>query len=384
VSESRALATPAVLKWARESTHLDLQAAAKAAGIRNPQRFADAEAGKTQLTFRQLQTFAAFCRLPLYIFYQQEPPTEEKAPADFRAHQGLITARLVKTLRLARARRDAAVNLFADLRVTLPALPVVETEHDVISALQPLLCIPMWEGEQRRTGWSSGARALSASKERVERALPVLIFEFLIETSDLAGCSLYGLPLSVVGLSQKDTPNRRRFTLAHELVHILFRQSGMCDLPGMHAAAIERRVDAIASEALLPEALFQELISRYKHFDAQQKAAITADRFGISHSAAAVRLHQAGKIDGGELARLLDLYQSSHQKAKEQLAERDGGPSPYLMQAQRLGPTFATAVLNGLESDVVSITQAADLLGVPPSYKSFEKLREKMVNVYGR
>lgn len=376
-----------MLRWARESTHLDVETAARAANIADPERLVEAENGDGTITFRQLERLAHFCRLPLRVLYLEQPPDEGPFPVDFRSgpdRPAHFDPEVVKTLRLARERRTAALELFDDLDRELRTLPHVADDDAILAVLRPLLCTALWDQRDQRTqDWAIGARALNVTKERVESALPVLIFEFPINSRQIRGCSLYDDQLSLIVLSTQDTPNARRFTIAHELVHILSRESGICSpLSPSNDERQERRCDALASEALLPATILTDLLPTLRTMTAKRAVERLVRGYGLSYSASAVRLHQVDVISRDQLSELLDLYAHQYQQRREDLAHREGGPGYYLLQVQRLGPSFTEAVLAGVSGDVISITQGAHLLGVSPSFRSISGLRENFARTY--
>ena len=117
VKKNAAFINPAILKWARESTKLDIPSAAKAAGLSNPDSFLAAEDGSDHLTLRQLQAFAKRCRISVTAFYLKEPPQEAELPTNFRSKGASPTeydTNLLTTIRSARERRDAALELYRE------------------------------------------------------------------------------------------------------------------------------------------------------------------------------------------------------------------------------------------------------------------------------
>lgn len=376
---------PRVLKWARESTRLDLATAAKAAGLSKPERLSAAEEGVNPLTLRQLEALAKAYRLPLMIFYLPEPPNEDPLPVDFRTTDNArnYSSHLIRILREARERRDAVEVLLGDLDKTLPAFPAVRNDEDIIRILSPAFCVLLWREQLGiEPAQLDGAKALSITKELVEQRIPVLIFEYPADPAHLRGCSIYSEVLSIVVLSTRDNANARRFTLAHELAHLCMRQSGLCSPLSDVSEEIEKRCNWIAGESMLPAALVRRIAHNVPNTDRLIHTLVR--QFAVSHSAAAVRLRQLDLIDSTELKSRLDVYRGSYEASRKQQKEHDGGPNYHLLQAMRLGPTFTNVVLSGLSSDLLSVTKAAALLGVGASYRAFDAIREKAAVVYGR
>ncbi len=374
---------PHVLRWARESTRIDLKTASKAAGISNVQHLADAENGEARLTLRQLEELAKTYRVSLPVFYLSEPPDEDPLPVDFRSEKSDVSSHVIRILRETRERRDVAQVLMHELDRVIPSFPQIGNDNDIISFLRPIFCVSDWNKDLLSDGRTpEGTKALSITKELAEAKMPVLVFEYAVDPADLRGCSLYSEPLSLVVLSSRDQPNARRFTLAHELAHLLLRQSGLCAPLSDFSAEVERRCNWIAGESLLPSAAVREVLSQDDTVD--QAIADLSRRFAASSSAVAVRLHQLEVIDAAELNSRLKLYSQNFAARRNRQKETKGGPSYHLLQAIRLGPTFTDLVLNGMSSELLSVTKAASLLGVGASYMAFEAVRDRALTVYGR
>ncbi|MGA8534665.1 MAG: XRE family transcriptional regulator [Candidatus Tumulicola sp.] len=379
---------PERLKWARESTMLTLEDAAKKMGV-SAARLAAAEGGSGSITFRQLEKLAHACGIPMHILYSDAPPKEEELPIDFRSPQeggGEFSSGLIKTLRIARERRDAALDLFGDLDMPRTKLPVLRNDKEIAEYLRGLLCVLEWNHvstDERKELWK-GAKALSLTKELVETNLPVLVFEFIIDPKFLRGCSLYSDGLSIVALSTRDKPNARRFTMGHELAHLLMRESGICyPIRGRISNVTERRCNLVAGEALLPTELLAHDIEEKSHIAIDSLIEYLANRYCLSYSAVAVRLNQFGALSATQLQQRLQTYAQYFTEERERSSESEAGPSYHLLQVQRLGPTFTNAILSAVDSDYLSISQAAHLLQISPSYDNVSKIREKAVSVYG-
>src|SRR4051794_33466012 len=78
-----ALIEPALLVWARRSSGVDIDTAAKRAGV-EPARLESWEAGHTRPTIAQLRKLANLYKRPLAIFYLSEPPTDYLPLRDYR------------------------------------------------------------------------------------------------------------------------------------------------------------------------------------------------------------------------------------------------------------------------------------------------------------
>ncbi len=121
------------------------------------------------------------------------------------------------------------------------------------------------------------------------------------------GCTLIrvknGVRRAVILLGPSERPGRRRFTLAHELGHVLLEHDGDGD-------AREREANAFAAELLMPRALVRRFLVP-PHGIFSDPVAEVAGFFAVSREAARVAVETAlrsgGDVSASE-ARLLARY----------------------------------------------------------------------------
>jgi Zn-dependent peptidase ImmA (M78 family) len=375
-----------VLKWARESSLLKVDEAARIAHV-SQERLEAAESGGGMITFRQVQRLAHACNIPLRTLFLDAPPAEEATPLDFRSAEDQetpATFHFVRVLRTARERRDVATMLYASSTRVVPTFPSFNSDSELAEILSRVACVDYWPALLRDAKYQrSSARPLSITKEFVERSFPVLVFESPKKLGTVRGCSLFGEPLSVVILTTKESPNTRRFTLIHELAHLFMRQSGICaPLSTSKTNQTERRCNRIAGEALIPRKLLTEVVRKLpRDMSNDKRVDSLANRFQVSKSAVVVALHEVSLLTSHDAHMLLQTYNRFW--AEQQERGSSGGPHPYLSVVQHRGPTFTSLVLQAVDRNTMSVTRASELLGVAPSYSNIESLRDKMFEAYG-
>lgn len=393
-----ALVNPEILKRARETSFLTLEEAAHAAGIKNPKKLAAAETGEATISFRQAQRLAEYLRIPFSTFYLDQLPQEPSLPRDLRSAErtSLKSFDVVRVMRRMRQQADAASEIIksldrktadsGDLSVVQGAFssPRRKTVDALAETIAPLVCVEKWDTNARtKLGEPKSGKALNTTKEIVEQHFGILVFEEPIDTKYFRGCADSSSSTSFILLSTKDPVNARRFTLTHELAHLLMRESGFCNPADPQNGDEERLCDEVAGEALVPWELLEREIARYRKAEAEQLVAAVARKYFVSYSAAAVRLAQAEAITWDKATSLLTFYRLRWLEERAKQKETAGGPHPYSTRVRWLGPRFTHAVLNGLDADVISITKAADLLGIVPSYENIRNVREKFIEAYG-
>lgn len=95
-----------------------------------------------------------------------------------------------------------------------------------------------------------------------------------------------------IKLNSSDPPKRRRFTLAHEVAHLILASRGFRNAHRSHASTnLERACDVVAAELLMP---LREVLGNAPRDATIDGLLALADRFGVSLYAAAVRVNQLG------------------------------------------------------------------------------------------
>lgn len=264
----KGLVQPALLEWARKQSHMDLATAAKSAG-QTEDRLREWEAGSRVPTLNQLRTLAKVYRRSVGVFFLEEiPKAIRRPPVDFRRFElstdNLMSPALANGIREAEAKRDAALDIFAQLEEQPPEwnldLPPEVHPEGAAAFLLKRLSITMHD----RTKWSSAYEALNGWRTAVE-SLGVLVVQFSgISMSEMRGCSLATFPLPVIILNSSDSPLGRIFTLLHELTHLARNEGGLCDLReddprSRDRDAIEEYCNFVAGAMLVPEG---ELLQR--------------------------------------------------------------------------------------------------------------------------
>jgi hypothetical protein len=122
-------------------------------------------------------------------------------------------------------------------------------------------------------------------------ALRLGVSSIIHETLSFEG-GIFRLPGGnlVIKLNADSPPVRKRFTLAHEIGHLLLGKPGLRSSCGRDPA-LERKCDAIASELLMPTDQTVPFI-RSLGKPSPEKLRAIASRFDVSLQAAAFRVHR--------------------------------------------------------------------------------------------
>lgn len=264
---TEALVEPSILVWARSSAGLSVEEAALSIQTK-PEKVRAWEDGEENPSMAQLRKMAAAYKRLLSDFYLPSPPKEAPIPHDFRRLPGEVASHYSRTLRyqlrLARQRRELALDLAAELEAELPTLSAhlhLNADLEKTGAdLRKFLGVTI--EEQRR--WREPRISYNTWRAVIERQ-GILVFQATdIAPEEMLGFSLSDRPLPVIGVNRKLRPNGRTFTLLHECVHVFLEQSSICDIDeGRMRPPEEQRIEvscnAVAAAVLVPrDALLSE------------------------------------------------------------------------------------------------------------------------------
>lgn len=382
-----ALARPELLRWGRAAAGLEVEDAARKVGVK-PERLATWEAGERRPTIGQLRRLANAYKRPIAVFYLPKVPPIPDPPKDFRRLPGQIAETESPSLRLeirkATLRRKAALNLMA-----LEGRQPPEFDFSLSHHAEPETAgqeVRSWIGVSLATQfqWKGPYDALNGWREAIER-LGILVTQMEgVESEEASGFSLAGRPLPIIVANVKDFPRRRVFTFLHELVHILLRDGGLCDLDDVTdrdptRLAVERFCNAVAGAALIPR-------------DALLGSSVVSEHERSNMSWGASELKElAGQFAVSEevvLRRLLDLDRTTpaiYRTKREELIRiydeirrtpKKGFSAPHQIAVATAGPTLAHLVLDGYAEGRITGSDASDFLGV--RLKHFPKIQERI------
>ena len=133
---------------------------------------------------------------------------------------------------------------------------------------------------------------------------------------------------TLVCASTKESPERQRFTLAHELCHLLLNEAHNSSSGGT-SSAVETRAETFARHLLIPEDGVRHSMNRYlpqgQKFD-DRHAARLAQHFGVSPTAAWVQLRSmrvlAAEGEAPTARSAARMYGWSSERAAQEIAAR--------------------------------------------------------------
>ncbi len=372
MSTIRALVTPKLLAWARESAHLRLDEASKKIGVPDDELRAW-ESGDQRPPLGKARKAAHIYGRPFAVFYLEEIPKDFALVRDFRRVSddvagGAYTYALTILLREMRARQEWVREIlkdFATPRLTFVGSVTLETDvHQVSEAIRKKLGLSLEE----QLSWGALNTALNAWIERVEG-----LRMFVSQTSergkvlvrDARGFALVDALAPFIFVNSKDSLGGRIFTLAHELAHVWLGESGVSgeDLrgaPHSQEERIERFCNRVAALVVFPDDAYKRSFSAVTR---ESEAIDLIDRVArwvsVSRDVVARRLLDDSLLARSTYKRLHSGYLRDWQTKQRQAS---GGGNYYVIHARALSKSFVRLVADAYSRGGITGAEAAALV----------------------
>lgn len=183
----------------------------------------------------------------------------------------------------------------------------------------------------------------------------------LVLVTDLAGegASLVDGDVAVAVVSRQPHPGRRRTTAAHELGHLVLGDEYSSDL-GVAASRADREslVDAFAAEFLLPTRVVAEETANVNvNGDLRDTLTRLAASYRTSWSLAVRQACRAGVVEPKQVGRW-----SSVAPTRAELREAVGWVPQADLEAVRVPPRYAHAVMEAWKADAITSDRAVELM----------------------
>jgi Zn-dependent peptidase ImmA (M78 family)/transcriptional regulator with XRE-family HTH domain len=366
---------PSVLVWARESIGLSReQAAARIDAF--PSTLQLWEEGQADPTLPQLRRMAEVYQRPLAAFFLSAPPEETESVTDFRlaseTHGQAWSPELHRAFRRVRMQREVAIEL-AELREEEPGPIELVLRLD----LDPEIAgdrVRAWLGASPPLAVSGAGGALNTWVSLIERKSILVTQVQGVDLHEMRGLSIGDQPFPIIVLNGKDTPAGKLFTVLHELVHVLLRSGGLCDLkddqgqPRTPTEQAERYCNRVAAATLVPRSALMGLpvvaAASASTVWTDSDLRWLANRFGVSAEAMLLRLVFLGCASEDDYRRRRKLFLSIYAARQERLREASGGPSYYRMTLRDFGRRYVGMVLDAYRQEDINGSEVADYLDI--------------------
>jgi Zn-dependent peptidase ImmA (M78 family) len=199
-----------------------------------------------------------------------------------------------------------------------------------------------------------------------------------IESDEASGFAIWADALPVMVVNRKDAYPRRVFSLLHELVHLMLRQSGVSDLEtdGVRPQEDER-VEAfcnhVAAATLVPQDLLltEPIVTargagHHEWSDAEVQSLSMI--YSVSRETIVRRLLTLQRASEDFYGRKRRQYAVEFQQQRErEKAKNEGKPIPRNMPRETVadfGKPFVRRVIENYHQDRISLSEVSGYLGV--------------------
>ena len=258
----QALITPEVLVWARDLDRITVEEASHRLNVSDA-KIEEWESGISRPTLRQAKELAKLYRVPFVYLYLPDVPQKTKRieKIDYRTFGNIgdsfMQSRELRWfLRDVEERRDIMFELYKleekdpkpfEYRFS------IETDPGVVAVfIRELLSL----SEEVQIKFRKPEMLLAYCISKLE-TFDILVFQAAkIEPNEMRGLSLGNKEFPIIALNRKDEASARLFTLIHELTHILFGTSGLCNDTSESSTTtnqMELLCNKIAGLVLVPE-----------------------------------------------------------------------------------------------------------------------------------
>jgi Zn-dependent peptidase ImmA (M78 family) len=377
---------PSSLRWARETAGLTPEEAVQkldineARGVAASDRLDALESGDEQPTRTMLVKMAKQYRRPLLTFYLRDIPSRGDRGEDFRTlpepvrqtEAGWVDA-VVRDIRA----RQALVRSSLEAAGEAQRLDFIGsmTRGDgvaaVVTSIEQTLSFDR-DAFRRKAQLQGSFAYLRALTEAV--GIFVILVDNLgswhttISVETFRGFALADDVAPFVAVNANDSPGAWSFTLVHELAHLWIGATGVSG--GTAERAIEKFCNDVAGEFLLPrnEIVGLEVNEETPLDSAMERITEFAQAKNISSTMVAYKLHRAGAFSFERFQQIKAEYRQFFlaRKAaeKENSAEKEGGPTYYVVRKHRVGTSLIRFVERMMHEGNLSTTKAGKVLGV--------------------
>ena len=370
---------PDIIKWARDSSGLDLETIKKKLRV-TLETIRAWEDGTRKPTLRTLEMLASLYKRPLATFLLPQPPYEPALPPDFRAvpreQRQVLSSKTRLAIRKARRLQIIVTEMMEQKTVEKPVVTVGKT----LLTEDPELVA---ERERGKLGVSIKDqfkfRSVYDAFNKWRVALEnynIAVLQEQMAPEEVRGFSLLDHLVPTIVISRSDSIRARIFTLFHEYAHLLLGTEGICrpdeaSPDNADEEEVEKFCNHFAGAFLVPKQALRadenaSLIARVHDLDNSILNQIAA-RFKVSNQVILRRLLICQLISKKQYQDKLREVQSQVKRAEH----------PFKMPASKRcisekGRLFVSLALEAKERDLITYSDLADYLSI--DLKHLDKL----------
>ncbi len=355
---------PAMIKWAREDAGYTLEEL--------PGYLQDAEKwenGEETPSWSDLRNLAKKYKRPSFFYFLKEPPQVEDDFIEFRSDDKIeeFSPQLRLEIRKAKHRRNAYLRIYDEMGIQIPNFsknvnyeknPIKLAKHIRNYLNVDLELQRKWIFNENGNKNYNHNSFLNHWKE-ICFDLGILVFETgSISENEFSGCSIYYEYCPIIILNGKNYPNRRIFTLMHELAHLTQGISAICDVDKYNKK--EAFCNKVAAEILIPSNSLDEIDLFYKN--GNLKLGELSNIYGVSKQTVVYKLNSCNKIDDKLKNKLITKIEESNNNKRKKDIERKKRTEPRIKtittKNKQEGSSFTKLIIEAYDNKIITATQA--------------------------
>lgn len=193
-----------------------------------------------------------------------------------------------------------------------------------------------------------------------------------LNPKEFRGFALKDSYAPLIFINRNDAPTAQNFTLIHEAIHLMKGDSNDL-ISSDEETANERMINGLVSEILAPEEIIKDA---WKSNDYQTDLILRIGKIGrtlgLSIPVIAIRLKELDLISSEKCDEIVEEDKANFVPQRKE----KGGADYFDVVLSKLSSNFTASVIDGINSEELSITEGARLLGINP-WKFF-KLQERV------
>lgn len=376
---------PEVLKWARESLHLDQNTAVEYFDKKSRKKFSldlktiqryETEPSEIRLTL--LKEFAKLYKRPLAVFFMDSPPKERRLPKDFRTlsteTNEELSSKVMFVIRKIERTQLITQELSKELGITyafkLHKYPLSSDPNDLARELRKKVNLSR---DLQRQLKSSGD-FFRWLRNRLE-AMGVLIIKESFPMEDARAFSIVDEEPFTIVINGRDggvSYAPKLFSMMHEFAHILIREGAICNDFFRTSGRVERFCNQFAASFLVPPDFFNDelhnIITKFHQDEVEEYLEKLQKIFRVSKPVLLLRFLEVDLIDS-------KFYESKIVQWEEEYTRKLKEGKSFTVHAslpQRVvgnfGKSFTRLILNAQHTEKITIDSAAEYLDISAKY----------------
>ena len=379
----KALITPALISWARETAGFSLAEAAERLKISDEQLASwESPDHEASPSIPQLRKLATLFKRPLAVFYLPEPPTKFEVMRDLRRLPGAgirhFSSALQLEIRTAAERRELALDLATDLDQEIPKFTLTADIGEDPEVVGGRIRAALGVTDELQANWrdADGRTGFNAWRSRIESTGTLVFQTTTFPTEEASGFAISADVSPVISVNRSDALTRRTFSMLHEFAHLMVRVSGVSDLETDERRppedqSIEVFCNQVAAAALIPKESLQaqpgvaeQGMRSEKWSDAQ--ISDLARRFNVSREALVRRLLTFGRTTNGFYTRKRGQYIAEYQAALARQREKTTDIKRNMPQEtiSHFGKPLVRMLLGNYYQDRLTLSDISGYLGL--------------------